>query len=181
MLDALRGVQDLGYRCTLLLVPRHAERRVEIERLLSRGALRFHFRSKGVAPAEVDVVVADTTGELRKLTQVADLVFVGKSLPPHTEGQTPVEAASLEKAILFGPGMGNFKRISEDLLARNAARQVQNARELTVQVVKLCHDTAQRQAVAKAAAAWHRENAGAVERTWRILRSELHATHSRRA
>jgi 3-deoxy-D-manno-octulosonic-acid transferase len=173
MLDALRAVQDLGYRCTLLLVPRHAERRIEIERLLARGALRFHFRSRGNAPGEVDVVVADTTGELRKLTQLADLVFVGKSLAPHTEGQTPVEAASLEKAILFGPGMSNFRRIAEELLARSAARQVSDARDLAVQVAKLCHDAAQRQAMAKAAAAWHRENAGAVERTWRIVRNEL--------
>lgn len=173
LLDALRTVYDAGMRCSLLLVPRHAERRIEIERLLQRGGLRFHFRSRGPAPAEVDVTVADTTGELRKLTQLADLVFVGKSLPPHSEGQTPVEAAALEKPILFGPGMSNFRRIAEELLARGAARQVKDETDLAIQVTKLFHDRAQREALAKAAVTWHRENAGAIDRTWRVIRAEL--------
>ena len=173
LLDALRAAHDVGFQCTLVIVPRHAERRIEIERLLGRGGLRHHFRSRGSAPAEVDVVVADTTGELRKLTQLADLVFVGKSLPPHTEGQTPVEAAALEKPILFGPGMGNFRRISEELLARGAARQVSDPKDLGLQVVRLLRDASQRAALAKAAAVWHRENAGAVDRTWRVIRAEL--------
>lgn len=173
LLDTLRAVHDLGYRCSLLLVPRHAERRVEIERVLRRGGLRFHFRSRGPAPAEVDVAVGDTTGELRKLSQLADLVFVGKSLPPHTEGQTPVEAAALAKPIVFGPGMSNFRRIAEELLAHGAARRVADADELRVEVSKLVHDGQQRESLAKAAAAWHRSNAGAVDRTWRIIRTEL--------
>ena len=173
LLDALRAVHDLGHRCSLLLVPRHAERRVEIERLLSRGGLRFHFRSRGPAPGEVDVAVADTTGELRKLTQLADLVFVGKSLPPHSEGQTPVEAAALAKPIVFGPGMSNFRRIAEELLAQGAARRVVDADELRAEVARLLHDVKQRETLAKAAATWHRANAGAVDRTWRIIRAEL--------
>ncbi len=173
LIDALRAVHDIGHRCSLLLVPRHAERRVEIERVLRRGGLRFHFRSRGNAPGEVDVAVADTTGELRKLTQLADLVFVGKSLAPHTEGQTPVEAAALEKPIVFGPGMSNFRRIAEELLARGAARSVADPDELRVEISKLFHDATQREALAKAAAAWHRANAGAVDRTWRIIRAEL--------
>lgn len=173
LLDALRAVHDVGLRCSLLLVPRHAERRIEIERVLERGGLRYHFRSHGPAPKEVDVTVADTTGELRRLMQLADLVFVGKSLAPHTQGQTPVEAAALEKPILFGPGMSNFQRIAEELLSRGAARQVTGRKDLAVQVAKLFHDPAQRAALAKAAATWHRENAGAIDRTWRIIRAEL--------
>jgi 3-deoxy-D-manno-octulosonic-acid transferase len=173
LLDALRAIQDVGIRCSLLIVPRHAERRLEIERLLRRGGLKFHFRTQGKAPGEVDVAVADTTGELRKLTQLADIVFVGKSLSPHTEGQTPVEAAAVGKPLLFGAGMSNFRRIAEELLARGGARQVADAHDLAVQAAKLAHDAKQREALAQAAAAWHRENAGAVDRTWRIIRSEL--------
>lgn len=173
LLDALRTVQDVGIRCTLLIVPRHAERRIEIERLLRRGGLRFHFRSQGQAPGEIDVAVADTTGELRKLAQLADLVFVGKSLAPHTEGQTPVEAAALEKPIMFGPGMSNFQRISEELLVRGAARQVRDPKDLALQTAKLLRDARERDTLAKAAAAWHRENAGAMDRTWRAVRSDL--------
>lgn len=173
LVNALRAVQDVGVPCSLILVPRHAERRMEIERMLSRGALAFHFRSRGAAVQPVDVAVADTTGELRKLLHLADLVFVGKSLPPHTEGQTPVEAAALGKPIVFGPGMSNFARIADELLARGGARQVPDAKGLADAAVRLLHDSIQRDALAKGAVAWHRDNAGAVDRTWRVLRAEL--------
>jgi len=173
LLSALRLTRERGVRCSLLLVPRHAERRLEIERLLRRAGLAFHFRSRGTAPHEVDVVVGDTTGELRRLTQLADLVFVGKSLPPHSEGQTPVEAAALEKPILFGPGMSNFRLLASDLLARGAARQVDTPAALATEAQELLRDAARRDALAAAAAQWHRDNAGAVDRTIGVIRAEL--------
>lgn len=173
LLEALRLTRERGVRCTLLLVPRHAERRGEIERLLRRSGLKFHFRSHGAAPSEVDVAVGDTTGELRKFTQLADLVFVGKSLPPHTEGQTPVEAAALEKPILFGPGMGNFRLIARDLVARGAAHQVADATALGAEVQELLRDGTRREALAAAAAQWRRDNGGAVGRTLGVIREEL--------
>lgn len=173
LLDAQRAARERGVQCLLLIVPRHAERRIEIERLLKKRGVKYHLRSRGVATGEVDVAVGDTTGELRKLAQLADVVFVGKSLPPHTEGQTPVEAASLEKPILFGPGMGNFRMIANDLLARGAAHQVADAAALANEATALLRDASRREALAAAAAQWHRENAGAVARTLQIIREEL--------
>ena len=108
-----------------------------------------------------------------RLLQLADLVFVGKSLPPHTEGQTPVEAAALEQPILFGPGMGNFRLIARDLLARGAAREVADAAGLATAAAELLGEAAPRGQLAAAAAAWHRANAGAVERTLAVIRAEL--------
>lgn len=173
MLGALSLARERGIRCRLMLVPRHAERRGEIERLLAKSGRSFHFRSKGSARGEVDVVVGDTTGELRKFTQLADVVYVGKSLAPHTEGQTPVEAAALGKPILFGPGMGNFRVIAQDLLARGAAREVAEAAALATAAQELLGDAGKREALAAAAMAWRRENAGAVARTLAVIREEL--------
>lgn len=173
LMAALRLTRERGVRCALLLVPRHVERRVELEKILQKSGLKFHFRSRGAAPGEVDVAVGDTTGELRKLTQLADLVFVGKSLPPHTEGQTPVEAAALEKPIVFGAGMGNFRMIATDLVDRGAARQVADANALAEEVPGLLRDATRREALAAAAAQWHRDNAGAVARTLEVIREEL--------
>jgi len=175
LVAALQQARLAGLRVSLLLVPRHAERRPEIEEFLRRTGLRFHFRTDGAAPGDVDISVADTTGELRQLTQLADLVFVGKSLPPHSEGQTPVEAAALGKPILLGPGMGNFRQLAGELVARGAARRVENERELAAEVSALLRDAARREALAAAAMAWHRENAGAMERTLAVVREELAA------
>jgi 3-deoxy-D-manno-octulosonic-acid transferase len=169
----LRAARARGLSCRLLLVPRHAERRFEITQLLEAARLTFHLRSHGAAPNEVDVTLGDTTGELRKFAQLADLVFVGKSLPPHTEGQTPVEAAALERPIFFGPGMGNFRAISRDLLARGAAVEVRDAAALPAFAAELLSDAKRRDALAAAAGQWHRENSGAVERTLAVIREEL--------
>jgi 3-deoxy-D-manno-octulosonic-acid transferase len=173
LIEALRRVRATGRDCSLLLVPRHAERRAELERLLQDTGLRFHFRSRGAAAGEVDVAVADTTGEMRQLLQLADLVFVGKSLPPHTEGQTPVEAAALEKPMLFGPGMGNFRLIARDLLARHAAVEVSDPAMLADRAVELLSDAARRAEIAAAAGEWRRDNAGAMNRTLAVIREEL--------
>ena len=176
MLDALRGAREQGLSCSLLLVPRHAERRAEIERLLAKSGRSFHFRSRGNAPGEVDVAVGDTTGELRKFTQLADLVFVGKSLMPHTEGQTPVEAAVLGRAMMFGPGMGNFRVIARELIAAGAVVQVATAAELASESAALLTDDARREKLSAAAVAWHRANAGAMERTLAVIREEMGRT-----
>jgi 3-deoxy-D-manno-octulosonic-acid transferase len=173
LVAALRRVRAAGLNCSLLIVPRHAERHAEIERELVSSGLRWHLRSRGVAPAEVDLAIADTTGELRRLTQLADVVFVGKSLSPHTEGQTPVEAAALQKPIVFGPGMSNFRVISRDLLSRGAAREVEDADALGRTVVELLRDPLMRASLAEAAARWQTENVGAVERTLAVIREEL--------
>lgn len=173
LVQAWQEARTAGVGCSLLLVPRHAERRQEIEAVLAAAGLRFHFRSLGSAGAPVDVAVADTTGELRRLTQLADLVFVGKSLGVHTEGQTPVEAAALEKPIIFGRGMSNFRDIARDLLSRGAAVDVRDATQLKTATLELLRDDVRRAQLAAAAAAWHRENTGALDRTLAVLRAEL--------
>ena len=58
----------------LLICPRHAERRAEIVALLEKTAWRWFLRSRTKPediPADADVCVADTTGELRRLTRGA--------------------------------------------------------------------------------------------------------------
>jgi len=173
LFEALRRVRGTGLRCSLLLVPRHAERRLEIEKLLRSAGLKYHFRSRGPAHGAVDVAVGDTTGELRRLLQLADLVFVGKSLPPRTEGQTPIEAAILGKAILFGPGMDNFSQVAAELVECGGARVVADATGLASTCAELLRDEERRGAMAAAAKAWNLANLGATARTIAVLREEL--------
>jgi 3-deoxy-D-manno-octulosonic-acid transferase len=175
LVAALREARERGVASRLLVVPRHAERRAEIEALLAASGLSHHFRSRGPAPGPVEVSVADTTGELRSLAQLADVVFVGKSLAPHTEGQTPVEAAILGKPILMGPGMSNFRAISGELLASGAAMTVADPAALSAELSLLLRDPARRASMAAAAAAWRGRNGGAVERTLEAVRGELAA------
>jgi 3-deoxy-D-manno-octulosonic-acid transferase len=173
LVECLIAARSKGLDCALLLVPRHAERRADLRVELSGPGLRIHFRSTGLAAGPCDIAVADTTGELQRLLQLADVVFVGKSLSPHTEGQTPVEAAALGKAIVFGPGMGNFREIAGDLVRAAAARRVESTAELTATVTELLGQPASRRRLGAAAETWHRRNRGAVERTLAVIYSEL--------
>ncbi len=173
LVAAYKTLRAAGLVCRLLLVPRHAERRAEVEAELRESGFRHHLRSRGVASGPVDICVADTTGELRQLTQLADLVFVGKSLPPHEQGQTPVEAAALGKPLLWGPGMTNFFEIAGELVTAGAAQIVANESELAAAAQKILADTPTRAAMAEASLRWHRANRGAVARTLEIVRAEL--------
>jgi len=149
----------------LLLVPRHAERRDNVEAVLATTGAKYTVRSRGAAEGVFEVCIADTTGELQSLTQIADVVFVGKSLPPHREGQTPVEAAGLGRALVFGPGMANFRTIAHGLVTSGGARQVADVTELGQVVKALIVDRGERERVGKLGQAWHRNNRGALELT----------------
>ncbi len=176
LLQTLAAARARGLAVSLLIVPRHAERREEIRPVLERSGLRFHFRLKGDAPGEVDVAVGDTTGELRKLTQLADLVFVGKSLPPHDGGQTPIEAAILGRPLLHGPRMSNFREITRALDATGAAREVEHASALIEACVELLGDATRRERMSAAARAWAEASRGATARTLAELQEELAKT-----
>jgi len=173
LLTALKTARGRGLKVSLLLVPRHAERRVELRGLLEKSGVAFHFRSEGLAKGVVDVAVGDTTGELQKFTQLADVVFVGKSLAPHDGGQTPVEAAVLEKPVLHGPHMTNFREIIRGLTEAGAVRKVETHDELIRAAVELLQDAGQRTKLSTAAHEWHEANRGATERTLGIIRSLL--------
>jgi 3-deoxy-D-manno-octulosonic-acid transferase len=180
LLETLRRARGEGIACSLLVVPRHAERRRQIEPVMRARGLAFHFRSGGAVAETGDVAVGDTTGEMRNFLQLADVVFVGKSLPPHTEGQTPVESAALGCPLVLGPGMANFRAIARELVQAGAAVQVADAAAAETELVALLREDGRRATLAAAAQAWQRANAGAVERTLAAVWQELGRTGSGR-
>ncbi len=169
--------------CQLLLVPRHMERREEIHRILEAFPFSSHFRTSGPANDPVDVAVGDTTGELLLFTQLADVVFVGKSLSPrHSRdgGQTPIEAAAFGKAVLFGPYMTNFRTIARELVDTGAALVVGDEVDLIERARELLENESFRRETAETARRWHAANRGAVQTTLRVIRELLAAKPDRR-
>ena len=94
LIKALRKCREYDKTWKLLLVPRHAERRNNIIELLQQSGFQWHQRSMGDCKSDVDICLADTTGELSILTALADIAFIGKSLSPNNGGQSPLDAAS---------------------------------------------------------------------------------------
>lgn len=177
--QVLRDVRASGCNARLLLVPRHVERRNEIAGLLRGTEFSHHLRSTGVyrgeAGANVDIAVGDTTGELRQFLQLAAIVFVGRSLPPHAEGQTPIEAVLHGLPVVFGPGMSNFRDVADGLVSAGAAVRVRDAAELARECTALLRDERRRQSLAAAARQWAESNRGAVLRSVEIIKQALSA------
>ena len=166
LIETLHAALAAGLDARLLLVPRHAERRREIIALLEKQTLPWHARSTAPrTPGPVKIYLGDTTGELLRLTQAADLAFIGKSLPPHEGGQTPIEAAALGVPLVFGPNMSNFKDIARALEETGAARRVEDAPAAQSTLLAILQDPARRAQMSAAARAWHAASQGATQRT----------------
>ncbi len=166
-----------GQDVRLLLVPRHSERRAEVAAEASASGLAWHQRSTGgaVAPADTIIHLADTTGELRRLTRAADLAFCGKSLAPHEGGQTPIECAAAGVAIVYGPHMSNFRDICRGLEQAKVALKAKDAHELIALLSRLAQDAPACAEMGRLGATWHQGNRGATERTLALLQARQSA------
>ncbi|MGD9613689.1 MAG: 3-deoxy-D-manno-octulosonic acid transferase, partial [Kiritimatiellia bacterium] len=178
LLDAYRAAKARHPGLLLVLVPRHAERRDEVLAAIRARGLSVVQRSRfpdGAPPpaARPDVLLVDTTGELRGFYAAADLVFVGKSLT-QTGGQNPIEPARDGRAILVGPHMENFAEIARDFQAAGAWIQVQDAPELTAAALHLLGDSPERERLGCVAAALVARQAGATpQMAARVLAARL--------
>ena len=165
VLAAQAALIEQGIDCRLLLVPRHAERAPEIVRLLERQSLSWYQRSTAeTVPNGLKIHLADTTGELTRLTQAADLAFIGKSFEPNNGGQTPIEAAGLGVPVLMGPNMTNFKALAGSLIRNGIARTVQDADSLQQATIELVNDPDARKSMGEAGRKWHQRNQGSSRR-----------------
>ncbi|MES2570590.1 MAG: 3-deoxy-D-manno-octulosonic acid transferase [Verrucomicrobiota bacterium] len=152
----------------LILVPRHVER---VSSLPTGGSLRITRRTALPSADPCDVLLVDTTGELRDWYELATVVFVGKSMPGIAEvgGQNPAEPAILGKPVLFGPHMENFAPVVQLLLAHDAAVQVADSTALAKAIRTLLSDPARRHSLQSRAASALSAHQGATERTAKLL------------
>ncbi|MBQ2379158.1 MAG: hypothetical protein II295_02080 [Akkermansia sp.] len=107
------------------IVPRHAERRADVVKDLTAAGFTPVLRTAGTLPSPLPenlCYVADTTGELRDWTALADIAIIGKSFLARG-GQNPVEAIAARKPVIFGPDMTNFADLVDLLKAENSVWQ----------------------------------------------------------
>ena len=143
----------------LMLVPRHVERKGEILQQLAGSGLKVGLRSrldeeKGTDP---DILLVDSTGELRDLYPACELVFIGKTLTGKG-GQNFLEAARYGRAILAGPHMDNFQSLRREFLADKAMVVSANATGLKADLDRLLASSAEREDLGRRAQACFREH-----------------------
>jgi 3-deoxy-D-manno-octulosonic-acid transferase len=164
------AVPDLFF----IVVPRHVERTMEIETALRDLGLKVARRSAGhgdtVAP---DVLLVDTTGELRAWQHLATVVVVGKSFLA-TGGQNPAEAVMAGKPVVFGPHMENFAALVRILLGKKGAVQVAHFEELHAGLLNLFQHPEEAARLARSGREALQAHEGATQRTANGLLSKNH-------
>ena len=116
-LDAFTEVRMRAPDALLILVPRHPDRGDAIAELTSgRGlAIQQRSRDKSQPGQGVDVLIADTIGELLFWYAAADAVYLGGATAEGIGGHNPIEPAQLGKRVFTGPHGFNFRETFETL------------------------------------------------------------------
>ncbi len=177
LIEAGLELKKHGISVRIILTPRHAERRSEIRKMLEDfGAqVNWQFRSQkeweggSPSPESLPVYVADTTGELKNLLQIADVAVIGRSFPPHTEGQTPIEAAALGVPVVYGPSLSNFRSICRGLEKQGGVLRVKDPEQLPATLRMLVDDPEVGRALSKAAVDVFERSRGSTERTYEMI------------
>ena len=120
-----------------IIIPRHIERTNKIQKLMKKNKKIFKVRSKNEKITNnTEFYIADTFGETGLFYTLSKITIMGGSFVNHG-GQNPIEASFFNTAVLFGPYMFNFKKISEKLVSKSAAIKVENADELKQRIISL--------------------------------------------
>lgn len=145
----------------LLLVPRHPERFDSVFQLACDTGLSVVRRSDHHIPANWDVMVGDTMGELLLLLGTADIAFIGGSLVPNG-GHNMLEAAVWKTPVITGPHLFNFQDISALLIDANGMKVVHDGKGLADQLTHWLDNPQQRDEAGLAAASIVDANRGAL-------------------
>jgi len=174
-LDTFAQLQAKHPQLKLILVPRHPERFEEVHQLVKASGLRGCRRSQLVdqpAPADWQVLLVDSVGELKWWWGLADLALVGGSFG-NRGGQNMLEPAAYGSRVAFGPNTWNFRHIVQSLLEQNAAWQLADLAELPQWVDDQLTRPEEGQARSQRAVQWIESHQGALDRTLALLEPRL--------
>ena len=153
-------------RPQLLLAPRHLRRLPEVLQLLENYPVRFLRRSAlsaKVVPADIDVLLLDTIGELSACYRGASAAFIGGTFSAAIGGHSPADAFNSGVAVVSGPHISANRASFE-------GKRWETARKLNLLGVAL------QRAIASPATAW--PSTGAAKRTATYIESFVSTQHA---
>ena len=110
-------------RSLLVIASRHPERGVDIAAAAAARGFAVGRRSLGDDPADLDVYIADTLGELGLWYRLADMAIIGGSLVAGIGGHNPLEAARLGCPFIAGTQVEKWP-VYADLAQAGATRLI---------------------------------------------------------
>ncbi len=176
ILDAYRIAVKQYDDLLLVMAPRHPQRFQSVHKLcIKRGyTTQLRSRQRQAVTADIEIVVADTMGELMLLIAAADFSFIGGSMVK-IGGHNILEACSVGKAVIFGRYMFNFAEIAELVLAQGAGIQVKDSKGLAEAVIKLIGDPILRDQYGMQGKQLYEDNKGALTAIANLITDLLRA------
>ncbi|MCK7459355.1 3-deoxy-D-manno-octulosonic acid kinase [Idiomarina aminovorans] len=172
LLQAHKLVQQEQPDACLIIAPRHPEQFEKVAQLIQQSGLNWARRSDNkTIPADCDVFLADSMGEMMLWGQLASVSFVGGSLIERG-GHNPLEVIAAGSNIMSGRHVFNFPQVYGELSKAGALRWVDNADDIK-NAVTLMQQDAVVKAQHEAAKSVLQTHQGA---TLRILKRALECT-----
>ncbi|CUX96230.1 3-deoxy-D-manno-octulosonic acid transferase [Candidatus Gullanella endobia] len=157
----------------LIIVPRHPERFLVVEKMTMKAGFDYVMRSIDEIPSNgIQVVVGDTIGELMLLYGIADLAFIGGSLV-EKGGHNPIEAVVHSIPVLMGPHTFNFSNICNKLDKAGGLITVTDVESLVKSVLTLLKNEDYRIYYSNNAIKVLNQNQGALQRLLNLLEPYL--------
>ena len=157
----------------LVMAPRHPQRFERVAALCEQSGLLWErlsvLKAQPVgAPAKLQLILADTLGDLKSLYAAADLAFVGGSLVP-AGGHNLFEALACGTAVITGNQLSNWQLLADEMQAAGCLHVVADEAELSESVLVLLRAPEQRQAMLAAGQPLLARHRGALARTLALL------------
>ena len=152
---------ELLRRAQFWLVPRHPQRFDEVCR-------RSQIAEPADVPADTDVVLGDSMGEMSFYCALADMTAMGGSFQNHGS-QNVIEPALAGSPIVVGPSIFNFQKVIRDGLSAGAMVQVETPEEALDRFEHWLDVPETRVSASEAALGFSRQYAGATQRMMTIL------------
>lgn len=150
ILEAYEKVRGIYPDLVFVIAPRNPERAIEIAVLSGKRGIRTCLLSNINDNEGTGIIVVDCLGKLLEIYSVSDAAFIGGSLLQYG-GHNPLEPASFEKPVFFGPFMNDFREISDNLISSGGAVKVFSAEDLSENLVRLFSDSTMAEEMGKKA------------------------------
>jgi 3-deoxy-D-manno-octulosonic-acid transferase len=118
----------------LIIIPRHVERReqiiAELQKTQQDFVIRSNYLKTQAIDKQADIILLDSTGEVKPVYALSSIAFVGKSMFENHGGHNIIEPATFSIPLLTGPNTENFPIISQDFINEDGITIVENENEL---------------------------------------------------
>jgi len=170
----LELIKKLNHKSLILIiVPRHPERFIEVEKIFQEQNLKIIRKSKlGHLKTAPPYILGDTMGDLYEIYGIANLAIIGGSILDHG-GQNLIEPMSLNIQTAVGPSIYNFKDMVSDAEKNKAIFRFKDEVELERIIKNLLAKKQINQNILRNAQQYIKNSSGATDKVVQLVNQYL--------